>query len=59
MPDGQPPPVARTWVIHSVVVRTRDGPQRLDQVYRHLLQDRPPEVTASEGALLPTSSPRR
>lgn len=30
---------ARGWVVRSVVVRARDGPQRLAQVYRLLLTD--------------------
>ncbi len=39
MPDGQRPSAATTWVIRSVAVRTRDGPERLDQVYRRLIND--------------------
>jgi hypothetical protein len=34
------------WVIRSVAVRTRDGPERLDQAYRRLMgapsRDDPP-----------------
>ena len=32
-----PPDVNPTWVIRSVAVRTRDGPERLDQAYRCLM----------------------
>jgi hypothetical protein len=39
MPAAQRPVAASTWVIHSVAVRTRDGPERLDQAYRHLIDD--------------------
>jgi hypothetical protein len=28
-----------TWAVRSVSLRTRDGPGRLDQVYRRLLAD--------------------
>jgi hypothetical protein len=41
MPAGQRPPVAATWAIRSVTVRTRDGPERLDQVYRRLTDNGP------------------
>jgi hypothetical protein len=37
MPSGQRPTAASTWTIRSVSLRTRDGPERLDQVYRRLL----------------------
>jgi hypothetical protein len=36
MPAGQRPVAASTRVIRSVAVRTRDGPERLDQAYRRL-----------------------
>jgi hypothetical protein len=40
-PDANP-----AWVIRSVTVRTRDGPERLDQAYRRLVgspsRDNPP-----------------
>ena len=39
MPAGQRPAAAPTWVIRSVAVRTRDGPERLDQAYRRLIDD--------------------
>jgi hypothetical protein len=32
---------ASTWTIRSIPVRTRDGPERLDQAYRRLLSDAP------------------
>lgn len=31
-----------SWAVKSVSLRTRDGPARLDQVYRWLLADGPP-----------------
>jgi hypothetical protein len=37
MSTGQRPTAAPTWTIRSVSVRTRDGPERLDQAYRRLL----------------------
>jgi hypothetical protein len=40
MPTG-PRPAAPTWAIRSIPVRTRDGPERLDQAYRRLLSDTP------------------
>src|SRR3954454_20529802 len=33
--------VAQSWTICSVFVRTRDGPDRLDQTYRRLCHDGP------------------
>ena len=42
MPTG-PRPAAPTWAIRSIPVRTRDGPERLDQAYRRLLNDTPPD----------------
>jgi hypothetical protein len=32
-----PPDANPDWVIRSVAVRTRDGPERLDQAYRRLV----------------------
>ena len=61
MPAGRLPDAVPTWVIRSVAVRTRDGPARLDQAYRHLmdstLRDEPspprspgcPQLRAGEG----------
>jgi hypothetical protein len=42
MPTG-PRPAAPIWAIRSIPVRTRDGPERLDQAYRRLLNDTPPD----------------
>ncbi len=33
--------VAPVWTIRSVALRTRDGPERLDQAYRRLLTPDP------------------
>ena len=41
MSTRQHPTAAPTWTIRSVSVRTRDGPERLDQVYRRLLSNTP------------------
>jgi hypothetical protein len=41
MSTSQRPTAAPTWTIRSVSVRTRDGPERLDQVYRRLLSNTP------------------
>ena len=41
MPNRPHAGAAATWKIHSVPLRTRNGPERLDQVYRRLL-DSPP-----------------
>jgi hypothetical protein len=43
MPTGPRPTAAPTWAIRSIPVRTRDGPERLDQAYRRLLDDIPPD----------------
>jgi hypothetical protein len=45
MPDCQHPRAGSAWLVRSVSVRTRDGTERLDQVYRRLLQDGPPAAT--------------
>jgi len=45
MPSGQRPTAAPTWTIRSVSLRTRDGPERLDQVYRRLLAPPPPDTS--------------
>jgi hypothetical protein len=49
MPTG-PCPAAPTWAIRSIPVRTRDGPERLDQAYRRLLNDTPPDGPPSSSA---------
>src|SRR5918997_4153978 len=41
MPAGRHADAAPAWVIRSVAVRTRDGPERLDQVYRRLTDNTP------------------
>ena len=64
MPAGRPPDAAPAWVIRSVAVRTRDGPERLDQAYRRLTDDtphdgpppapdRPPPRAGEAGAAVP------
>jgi hypothetical protein len=35
--------VAPTWTIRSIPIRTRDGPERLDQAYRRLFSDTSPD----------------
>lgn len=39
MPSGPRSVAAPAWTIRSVAVRTRDGPERLDRAYRHLIDD--------------------
>jgi hypothetical protein len=41
MPADRLPDAVPTWVIRSVAVRTRDGPARLDQAYRRLMDSTP------------------
>jgi hypothetical protein len=41
MATGPRPEATPTWTIRSIPVRTRDGPERLDQAYRRLLRDAP------------------
>jgi hypothetical protein len=53
MPAAQRPVAASTWVIHSVAVRTRDGPDRLDQAYRRLIDDTAREQRCSTSGLQP------
>jgi len=50
MPTRPRPQVTARWTIRSVPVRTRDGAERLDQVYRRLLNDAP----AAAGAHIPS-----
>lgn len=47
MRHGQPSPAAPPWTLRSVAIRTRDGPERLEDVYRRLLLDPPPEATTT------------
>ena len=58
MPEGQRPTVPRTWTIRSISVRTRDGPERLEQVYRRLLED-PQEPARCDAPPPPTALPHR
>lgn len=39
MPTSPPVQAGTAWTIRSVPIRTRDGPERLDQAYRRLLDD--------------------
>ena len=57
MPEGQRPAVLRIWTLCSRSVRTRDGPERLEQVYRRLLED--PQEPARRDAPPPTALPHR
>ncbi len=41
MPNRSFTGAAATWRIHSVSIRSRDGLERLDQVYRRLLETSP------------------
>ena len=41
MAIGRRPEVVSAWTIRSVALRTRDGPERLDQAYRRLLTPNP------------------
>lgn len=66
MPSGPHLAVVPTWTIRSVAVRTRDGPERLDQAYRRLLNDpaadRPPassDISAGAAAFGSPSDSRR
>lgn len=55
MPAARHADAAPAWVIRSVAVRTRDGPERLDQAYRRLTDDTPRQDLRSE----PGHEPRR
>jgi hypothetical protein len=46
MPNPGPVGAAVAWTIRSVAVRRRDGPDRLDQAYRRLLDGPPSADTA-------------
>ena len=66
MAVGRCPKVAPAWTIRSVALRTRDGPERLDQAYRRLLSPEPPDkqpaapdTPASATASDPIHKPRR
>jgi hypothetical protein len=55
MPAAQHSRAAPTWVICTVAVRTRDGPERLDQVYRRLIDNTPDDQ--SQPAPAPQAGP--
>ena len=46
-----------SWTILSVPIRTHDGAERLDQVYRRLLADPPPAVRPRPEAGEPNRMP--
>ena len=56
MANGQHPEVAPAWTIRSVTLRTRDGPERLDQAYRRLLAAERPD-TRPPGPDMPSAAP--
>ncbi|MGI4940354.1 MAG: hypothetical protein ACRYHQ_07305 [Janthinobacterium lividum] len=56
MANGQHPEVVPTWTIRSVTLRTRDGPERLDQAYRRLLTAERPD-TRPPGPDTPSAAP--
>jgi len=53
MPTARQADAAPAWVIRSVVVRTRDGPERLDQAYRRLTDSTPRQDAPSEPGHVP------
>jgi hypothetical protein len=59
MSTGQPPATAPMWMIRSVSVRSRDGPERLDQAYRRLLSNSPFRPPAGRDDPSPTPVPGR
>ena len=60
MAVGRRPEVAPAWTIRSVALRTRDGPDRLDQAYRRLLTPDPPgKQPADPDTLLAASASDR
>jgi hypothetical protein len=56
MASGRRPEVASVWKIRSVTLRTRDGPERLEQAYRRLLAPAPPD-TQPACANMPSTEP--
>jgi hypothetical protein len=48
---------APTWAIRSIPVRSRDGPERLDQAYRRLLSDAPCDRPPADGPRSPSTMP--
>jgi hypothetical protein len=66
MPTGPHPSTVPAWTIRAIAVRTRDGPERLDQAYRLLLNARhpggpPTDPDSPPGPSAPSrpTSPRR
>ena len=53
---GRRPAVAPAWTIRSVALRTRDGPERLDQAYRRLLNPAPSDKQPT-GPDMPSTTP--
>ncbi len=49
MPSIQRPAAAPAWTIRSVPLRTRGGPERLNQAYRRLLEPTPPQPPSGPG----------
>ena len=56
MAIGRCPEVAPVWMIRSVALRTRDGPERLDQAYRRLLTPDPPGKQPASPDMLSTTA---
>lgn len=56
MANSQRREAAPTWTIRSVALRTRDGPERLDQAYRRLLTAERPD-TQPPGPDMPSAAP--
>jgi hypothetical protein len=48
---------APLWTIRSITVRSRDGPQRVAQIYRRLLAP-PPRDTAGSDAIEKPAAPQ-
>ncbi len=48
MANGRRPEVPPVWTIRFVALRTRNGPERLDQAYRRLLSLNPPDKQLAE-----------
>ena len=57
MPNRPHAGAAATWKIHSVSLRTRDGPERLDQAYRRLLDICPPVLLPPQAEASPPCAP--
>jgi hypothetical protein len=53
MPAARHADAAPAWVIRSVAIRTRDGPERLDQAYHRLTNDTPHQDAPSEPGHVP------